>query len=860
MGKLSASRPVRLADPTLQYDDHALVTRQGAFAVTRIPTVPYAFTTPAERKDLGWLSTLSLAALKQGRVKFSTVQAPHDVFAAARALDEHVRATSRPAAGWPAHLKLAGETEAAKQPTEKVTYLTAALGPRSLREQAAWRTQPGQEPVRWWQRRPQPMVALSGAESARWAERAADVRGRLGRGGFGAVSVGAAELRALRRHAWSRTSTVTPSSTNRRLWTPADVVDEFSDVEVIPGLRWCEVRSAGGTKFTATFVTSSFPTSMPFPTVEPWLSWLDTLRVEGFPHFAVETDLIVDLIPPRVAKANVKRKQDQALDQRQDAARAGVELPIETEEILAMARELQYKIPHRRLPLAYGWARIRVDADRPEDLRAMFEAVQDHMGAIGGNGIDVVWPGGQAQIDLLAEAIPGLPVRHTSYRQRWTVETVACALPHAGSGFGHPGGLYKGTTTGREPKAVRLDLHHPITRRVGDVAHVERPGGIVSLGAPRAGKTGALGTCIYDETLMGHEVLAIDPSWGLKRLAGLPEMAGRIESIDVVERGDGVVDPIGPLLLPLPELPQLTGVMPEQAVLLRERWERECRAVRTERERLERETLAIVGWEALQGNADANTELLNAISVVSGIEQPSTMAVLDVLRRTKRKAAVNLAASLEFDLRGEAAGALTGSGAQGIDRASGRARTRILTIQGLQLPDAELAVADWSPDMRVGAATFGAVAHLAQRLMFHGSRTDLKLLAIDEAHVPLAMAQGHRVIEAALRMGPKHGLMTWLATHNGIDLQKAAIRNAVSMWFLFRSTDPDELEASFRYAGFPDTARNRETRAGLANGECMARLDTGVKDRFQWDQFVVGAARALNTTAGMDLTKVEVAA
>ena len=58
----------------------------------------------------------------------------------------------------------------------------------------------------------------------------------------------------------------------------------------------------------------------------------------------------------------------------------------------------------------YGWARLRIASEDPRDLPGMVEEIQAHYGKVGLTGIDVVWPSGTAQEQLLYEAVPGAPV------------------------------------------------------------------------------------------------------------------------------------------------------------------------------------------------------------------------------------------------------------------------------------------------------------------------------------------------------------------------------------------------------------------------------------------------------------------
>lgn len=836
------SKPQRLVSQTLQYDHETLLTRQGGWTVMEVPTQPYAFTSDEQRRDLGWLSTLSLAALKAGRVTLKQVHVPTDVMARAEALDAHVRATGQPAVGWDEYL--AGQTEQALRaaPTTKRVFAVAALGPRAITEQLAWRTESGQEQVRWWERRPQPLAPVSERERERFAQLARVPRQVLASGGYRARPVGVETVRALRRHAASRAVDVELTASRKQLWTPRDVVDEFADLEYRVGPKWVRVEGPDGSRYTTTLVCWGFPSTMLFPKVQPWLGYLDSLP-DGI---RAESDLVLDLVPMEKARSQIKQRQRAASDQRNDAARAGADLPREVSEMLQLGHELDFVLPQRRLPLAYGWARIRLDAGSPGELDEMVGEVERHMA--GGPRIDVARPKGWAQLGLLWEGVIGEPVKVKSYKQRWMLETAACSLQHSGSELGHEFGAFRGRATGREPRAVHIDLHHAITRR--SASDVEQPGGFACLGAQRSGKSSAFAQIIDDAMEAGTVNLTIDPSRRLREVYLLHEGA---DDFDLVSKGGGIIDPLGPLLIPLPAeaVPNFEGLT-TQAARARETARARLAGAEVIRERavLARETLSTIAWKQIAAAPDIEGTLLNTINRVAASAEPSLAEVVLALKRSKIRAVKNLGDVLAFDVGLDSgAGALFGHGASADDLVGQQVIGRVLSMHGLKLPRAGRPVGEWTSEERLGAATFGCAAHLGRRLLFGMNPNLLKLFLVDEAHVPLGTDAGRGVIESTLRDGPKHGVVTGLATHNAADLMDEKIMAAVAMWFLFRTKSAREMAASFEAAGIPDTRANREQRAGLMNGECIAKLDTDVTDRFQWELWRPGLAEAAKTTS-----------
>lgn len=444
-------RPIRWQDTrTLAYDGQVLLTREHAETWVRLPPVPYSFRHRQERLDLGWATILSLAALRQGFVRFKVIQRPADR-TWVQAVDSDVRATSRPAAGWDQYL--IGQQRAARRrsATEKVAYLGVGLGDRGFARLA--RTPP------------EPAPPVSKREWARWHTAAAAKLALLRKGAYLPEPIPVEELRRLRLHAlyrdvvWPR-----PSATGRKSWGAGQIVDEFADVELVPVVKvtprgpvsCVRVDTAYGSTYSATWVLAAFPDVMDFPDSAPWLSWPDRLG------FLTEMDVLADLQPMRSFQRRIRHRLNLAREQSHEAGKAGMDLPLEIADMIALARTLEYELPASRLPPAFGWARMRVNGDSPSDLAEKYEEASQHYGAIGGTGIDLRWPGGMSQVDLLLEGIPGQRVRHRSWRQVWLTETLACALPHAASGLTQPRGSYLGYTTGRIRQAVRWDPHHPI--------------------------------------------------------------------------------------------------------------------------------------------------------------------------------------------------------------------------------------------------------------------------------------------------------------------------------------------------------------------------------------------------------------
>lgn len=805
--------------PVAYYDELVLLTELRAQTWLELPTVPYGFRDTADRRQLGMLSTMALAKLGEGPVHIKVRHV--DTVATEtggwrRARTAHAERYGQPTVGFEPHMVGAERRMLTVQPFTKQVFLGYGLGRRSALAQLRDRLAPTDDDI-------------NARELARWHAAAETARSTLGRGALSARPLGAEELRQLRRRSVWRGLTPPPmSATGRTVWGRSLVADEFEGVELSPVLfgtakgprSAVAVDSPHGRVFTATLVAAAFPLRMEFPRTRPWLA-----HVDGLP-FPVEVDALLDLVPPRVARSRFGRRLDLARDQDREAAKAGAELPVETELMIDLAREWEHKIPTRRLPMVWGHVTFRVDADSLEELASRCAVLTEHYQEL---GIDLAWPSGASQRGLLLQAVPGAERQFRSFRQVWPVETVGCGLPTAASNLGHPTGMYCGPTTGRQVKAVTFDLHWAIRRSVEQgERHVEAQGGVVLLGNPRAGKSGALGTMVHDGALWRMPQVVIDFGGQLARLAQVPDIAGQVRVVDLLQAGAGSADPMGPAIVP---------------------GDGATDRVRAARERLTFETLRTLAWRQVDTDAGTRTELQQAIQRVSRSSEPSTAAVLDALLHSEQPAGRNLGAALAFDLDTDEGSVLTGEGAALPAGLDGRSCT-VLTGRGIVLPEPGKPLAAWDPAELFGAATFGIVAVKAQQLLWELPPGTLSALMIDEAHVPLATPAGRRVISSALRNGPKQGVATVLATHNAEEVSADWLANMVSTWMLFRTTAPGALGRALEVMSVEGSADTRELVRGFRNGECLMLLPGGERDRMRWDQWRADLAAALKTTAG----------
>lgn len=803
------------------YDDEVLLAEQAAWTWTEVPTVPYALRSQHERRDAGWAASMAVTRLKQGRLHWKI--RPHSTasttslggWAPTRA--EHVARYGAPSERYPDLLGQANGRMLEQQPHGKQTFLGVELGKRNAVAQIRDRMPTSDAPV-------------NERERERWARAAEDKRDSLSRGALAARPLDARSLRQLRQHtAYRGLEVPTPSRTGRRLFGHRETIDEFLGVQWDPvvfptlqGARTCLAVTGPASPdpiYTATWVVAVMPETMSFPSTPPWLSHAD-----GLP-FPVEVDALLELVPPKRAARRIKGRLNVAREQDKDATFAGADLPIETAEVMRLAREWEYRIPRDRRPMVWGHVLIRAEADTPEGLVPLFEQAEERYGEL---GIDLAWPGGMSQADLLRASIPGGPWNFKSYRQMWPVETVGCGLPHAGSGLAHPTGLYAGVTTGRIRQVVTWDPHWAIRRSAeqGD-QHIEAQGGAVLLGAQRSGKSNAIATVAYDHAEAGITTVLVDFGGEQARLQALAP--DRIEVFDVLKAGGGAADPMSSTVVPGdPSNPK----------------------VRSARERLTMQTLGMLAFQQVRSDADAANGLRQAIVRVAGSAHPSTAAVLEDLRKSNDRATRNLGEALYFDLSTTAEGAvILGEGGAAVARTAEKPLT-VITGKGFVMAEAGKPLVDWTSDELLSGAVFSIVGYRARRLLWELPPDELKLMLMDEAHIPLATPAGKAVVSDLLRAGPKYGVATVLATHNAAAVSETWLANSISTWMLFRSSSEDELAQGLNLARIENTRANRDLRRGLRNGECLMVLPGDERDRMRWDRWHPGLRDAANTTAG----------
>jgi hypothetical protein len=418
------------------------------------------------------------------------------------------------------------------------------------------------------------------------------------------------------------------------------------------------------------------------------------------------------------------------------------------------------------------------------------------------------------------------------------LETVAGALPQAGSEIGRPSDPYIGRTSGAFPsQAVRWSPHWAITEK-----RLNKPGGTLFRGNQGSGKSSALGSVIADETLAGRPVVCIDPSGKLAQaLKSVSYLKDRIGILDLASTGSGMVDPFSPLLIPTPQrLAYEPGTKGDA------QYETALADVLLERERLARETFHYLGWQHYAQMPDARTAVSKAVTAVAMGEEGEP-ALRKVIDRLLRGGAAAQYIGEHFDTATRSRAALMAFGARTDDDSDmGNVTTVFLTMAGISTPKVGKPMAEWLDREQLGAAMMNLAVEKGKHLLWKSP--GLGTLVVDELHVPLSTDAGLSLVYETIAEGRKRGKAFLGALHNVAMAANERITAGISSTFQFRTTSVPELDNVVASLMLEDGPEIRRAIPNYANGECLAEMPDGHRDTMIWDLYEPELAMALGTT------------
>ena len=319
-------------------------------------------------------------------------------------------------------------------------------------------------------------------------------------------------------------------------------------------------------------------------------------------------------------------------------------------------------------------------------------------------------------------------------------------------------------------------------------------------------------TLAYQMAVQGVWTIYIDPKADAKPMAQIQGL-GKPRMFDLRDGHDGMLDPFA--------LADDRSAATLQAM----------------------ETLRLL----LGGNMSEEREeaLLLAVSQVSEEAEPSLLKVVDRLMATESAAASALGLMLrtisQMPFARLCFAPMTSTPIRPQDGLT------VITLLGLDLPNAEMAPADYSYENRLAVAVMYLLTRFARGLMLSMDKSHPKAICIDEAWAVTSTPQGAKLIPEIARMGRSHNTVPVLVSQNAGDLMADAVTNSLSTLFAFRSDRSGEISAILDLFNMEDNEGHRRAIRELRNGECLMKDLDGRIARVQIDAWNSELFEAFNT-------------
>jgi hypothetical protein len=589
----------------------------------------------------------------------------------------------------------------------------------------------------------------------------------------------------------------------------AGELQTLNDSDIINTPRWLEITQlidGMETKgYRATLCMAKFPEVMNYPEKEPWIHSASLL---GFP---IDIYSRFSIIPSAKVKKQVGNRIKEIKDQAANMTSAGGQINLEVEENLRLGQYLDYALTKNDTPWLYGRHRVVVEASSENELKERCQAVIEHYKSL---DILVVWSTGD-QLSLLQESMPNDKIRLSSYYQRHELSIMGAGVPAGTGGAGDmvlrndrgedQGWLsnYIGYTTSRIVEPVFLSMHSALARN--------RPPGLVITGAPGSGKSYTAFTLTYGMVVSGVKTIYIDPKVDALPLASLPGCEDTT-IIDLQQSPDGLLDPF--------QIGESDG----------------------ERIDLVANTIEMLVGGRSQISSTASSELSKAIKIVLKNRTPSLNQLVEILLSSKTPDANALGERLSLIKQMPFARLCfaerkrdSTSPTEGLNLDS---RLTILTLLGLDMPNASTPKEDYSHRNYLAVAILFLLTSFARKLMINPKAEDKhrpKAIVIDEAWAITSTAQGSKMVMEIARMGRSLNTAIILVSQNAGDFLGESVTNSVSTKMAFKAEDAGEITNVLNFFQLPDNRGNREVVSRLKTGQCLLKDAEGRIARVQID-------------------------
>ena len=780
-----------------------MLTDSEAWTWLRVPAQPYEFRDEADRKQLATHIYLSLAALVTNNqpVEVALIQSPRlfDTETWVEGWQSRVERWASiggiPSPGWEDYRDSMADFVDTRGYLTKEVYLGVRLGDRNTITRSTFTDffevfKKGAAKVE--NALDLDNFRLTAKEAEAWKVKAREVHRSLGQSHIAAVPATRDEVAWLiQRPMYPFVEGPEAPALADQDWGPNEIaalgegyIDNHRRYLGITQVDWVEEKERTG--YTATLCFARFPDVLYFPAQEPWMHFAAAL---AYPVDLISRFTIVPAI--KVAK-DVGRKLNEAKDQASHIAETGSAVPLEVQEQYERAMALEFTISRDRQPWVYGRHRLRVSAATPEELTSRVKRIVEHYRDL---GIDVAWPSGD-QFNLLMEAMPGGPVCKNGYYQRQELHLIGGGMPIASAEAGDKvvdgkgwRGAFIGETTSRVCTPVFYSPHVAMTRN--------RPPGTAIIGSPGGGKSYLAFTLAHDLAQQGVWTIYIDPKADAKPMGELNTLRNP-KVIDLRDGHDGILDPWS-----------LADDGPQARLLALE-------TVRLLLGRIER---------------DQEEALIGAVERVSAEPQPSLSRVVQLLEIGETPEARTLGMVLR-NVRDLPFARLCFAPA-GVHRIRAEDGLTIITLLGLDLPEADTPQADYSYENRLAVGVMYLLTRFARRLMLSSHKDFPKAIFIDEFWAISTTPQGAKLVPELARMGRSHNCALTVVTQNAGDLSTQAVTNSISTVFAFRSKNNAEIKDVLDLMGVEANEGNQATVRDLYDGECLMKDIDGRVARVQ---------------------------
>lgn len=578
---------------------------------------------------------------------------------------------------------------------------------------------------------------------------------------------------------------------------PEDQVYKWGEGEVVSLLdarienhpKWLkitqEINGEIYSGYRASLAINKFPDIYSFPGTPPWMHYAARLP------FPVDFSVRFSLVPSRKVRKEVGNKIKEAADQASNMTSAGGTTNIEIEEQLQLGQILDYSLKKDNTPWVYSYYRITVEGQTEEELKENVRQVIDHYRNL---NMQVVWPSGD-QLNLLKESLPNDHVRTNAYYQRQELPIIGAGIP---AGEGEVGdqivmmsgksrgflGPYIGYTIGQTQSPVFFSLHSAID--------TNNSAGTSITGTSGSGKTSSGLTLATQMALGGCWTIYIDPKADALKLTNIPGLEAST-IIDLRNSPAGVLDPftIG--------------------------------ETDADKQMLALETISyFVGGSGGLTN-EQMVSLTRAIKTVASYPDASLDRIVDYLKEDRSSpSAMSLGARLNLIRDLPFARLCFAPGRRDAQFLRAENFLTIITILGLDLPDAETPKDQYTNANSLATAVMYLLTSLTKQLMFNTNKSHPKAIVIDEAWAVTSTQGGKRLVEDVTRMGRSHNTGLILISQNTGDFIDESIKNNISTRIAFRAKG-QEVDNVLEYLELEVTDNNRDWVRNLPNGTCLIK-------------------------------------